>query len=147
MGYVTANESVSVQGYNVNHLSQSPVTLSHNLLTIMYLTLHLFTGTFTLKENPCNYTLVLFIHQVELRSIQKTHLRTIKSLDFPGEGQCKGDRYPSWQSDTSRRSPRKFYVTSLGYIKGFWMPIGWMWIKVLESIYATEYLHCISEVK
>jgi len=43
-------------------MSQSSVTPSHNLLTIMCLTLYLFTRTFTLKENPCNYTLVLFIH-------------------------------------------------------------------------------------
>jgi len=73
------------------HLLQSSVIPSHNLLTIMCLTLHLFTWTFILKENLCNYTLVLFIHQVELLPIQKTYLRTTKSLDFP-EGQCEGDQ-------------------------------------------------------
>jgi len=72
-------------------LSQSSVTPSHNLLTIMCLTLYLFTRTFILKENPCIYTLVLFIYQVELLPIQKTYLRATKSLDSPGEGQCKGN--------------------------------------------------------
>ena len=38
-------------------LSQTSVTPSHNLLTIMCLTLYLFTETFTLKKNPCIYTL------------------------------------------------------------------------------------------
>ena len=50
MGYVTANESVSVQGYK--SFVTGTVTPSHNLLTIMYLTLHLFTGTFTLRKIP-----------------------------------------------------------------------------------------------
>ena len=40
-------------------MSQTSVTPSHNLLTIMCLTLHLFTETFTLKENSCIYTLVI----------------------------------------------------------------------------------------
>jgi len=43
-------------------MSQTSVTPSHNLLTIMCLTLHLFTETFTLKKNLYIYTLVLFIH-------------------------------------------------------------------------------------
>ena len=72
-------------------LSQTSVTPSHNLLTIMCLTLHLFNETFTLKKNPCIYILVLFIYQVKLLPIQKTYLRATKSPESPGEGQCKGD--------------------------------------------------------
>jgi len=81
------------------------MTPSHNLLTIICLTLHLFTKTFTLKENLCIYTLVLFIYQVELPLIQKTYLRVTKSPESPGEDQYKGDQYPLWYS------PRGFYVT------------------------------------
>jgi len=75
-------------------MSQTSVTPSHNLLTIMCLNLYLFTETFTLKENPCIYILVLFIHQVEPLPIQKTYLRVTKSPEFPEEGQCKGDQPP-----------------------------------------------------
>ena len=71
--------------------SQTSVTPSHNLLTIMCLTLHLFNEIFTLKENPCIYILVLFIYQVKLLPIQKTYLRATKSPESPGEGQYKGD--------------------------------------------------------